>query len=146
MKIYLDTCCLNRPFDDQTSLRISLETQAVVYIMDFVKAKRLDLVSSFVLAYKNSNNPNELRRKHIENFLRKYAIEDVGYESKEEIKRIGDPIIMNGIKVRDAYHVASAIFAQCDYFLSTDDKLLKYTSQRIILANPMNFITILESL
>ncbi|MFO7884916.1 MAG: hypothetical protein R6U68_08850 [Desulfobacteraceae bacterium] len=28
MKIYLDNCCFNRPFDDQTSLRIRLETEA----------------------------------------------------------------------------------------------------------------------
>ena len=30
MKIYLDVCCLNRPFDDQTQDRIHLESEAVV--------------------------------------------------------------------------------------------------------------------
>ena len=28
MKIYLDNCCYNRPYDDQSYLSISLETQA----------------------------------------------------------------------------------------------------------------------
>ncbi len=29
MKIYLDNCCLNRPFEDQASLRVRLESEAV---------------------------------------------------------------------------------------------------------------------
>ena len=28
MRIYLDNCCYNRPFDEQTQLRIRLETEA----------------------------------------------------------------------------------------------------------------------
>lgn len=30
--IYLDNCCFNRPYDDQTQLRVSLETQAKMYV------------------------------------------------------------------------------------------------------------------
>ena len=29
LRIYLDNCCFNRPYDDQSQLRISLETQAM---------------------------------------------------------------------------------------------------------------------
>ena len=28
MKIYMDNCCYNRPYDDQTHIRIYLETEA----------------------------------------------------------------------------------------------------------------------
>ncbi len=31
--VYLDTCCLNRPFDDQTQAHIHLEAEAVLLIM-----------------------------------------------------------------------------------------------------------------
>ena len=31
-KIYLDNCCYNRPYDDQTQLRIELETKAKLFI------------------------------------------------------------------------------------------------------------------
>jgi hypothetical protein len=31
--IYLDVCCLNRPFDNQTQERIRLETDAILYIL-----------------------------------------------------------------------------------------------------------------
>jgi hypothetical protein len=30
LRIYLDACCLNRPFDDQTQERIRLESEAVL--------------------------------------------------------------------------------------------------------------------
>ncbi|HPZ08922.1 MAG TPA: hypothetical protein PL110_12455 [Candidatus Eremiobacteraeota bacterium] len=33
MKIYLDTCCLNRPFDDQTQDRNRLEAEAIMIIL-----------------------------------------------------------------------------------------------------------------
>lgn len=39
MKVYLDNCCYNRPYDDQTQIRISLETQAKLYIQDLIKKR-----------------------------------------------------------------------------------------------------------
>jgi len=34
MKIYLATCCLNRPFDDQRQPRVRLESEAVTLILE----------------------------------------------------------------------------------------------------------------
>lgn len=36
MRIYLDVCCLNRPFDDQTQIRIHLEAEAILSIIQSV--------------------------------------------------------------------------------------------------------------
>lgn len=33
MKLYLDNCCYNRPFDDQTQERIHLESEAILTIL-----------------------------------------------------------------------------------------------------------------
>lgn len=49
------------------------------------------------------------------------------------------------MKDKDAYHLASAILAECDYFLSTDYRLLKYKTNEIILLNPVEFIKVLEA-
>ncbi len=38
MKIYLDNCCYNRPYDDQSHLTISIEAQAKMQIQSLVKA------------------------------------------------------------------------------------------------------------
>ena len=31
-RVYLDNCCLNRPYDDQTNLNVHLEAEAKVFI------------------------------------------------------------------------------------------------------------------
>ena len=67
MRVYLDNCSYNRPYDDQSQLRISLETQAKLQIQRMIKDKKLDLVSSYVLAYENSRNPNESKKNSIGN-------------------------------------------------------------------------------
>ena len=57
MRIYLDNCCFNRPYDDQRQISVSLDTQAKLYVQDKIKARELELVTSFVLNYENSQNP-----------------------------------------------------------------------------------------
>ncbi len=48
-KIYLDTCCLNRPFDDQTQERIRLESEAVLAIISRIEKGEWDWIGSDVL-------------------------------------------------------------------------------------------------
>ena len=32
MRVYLDNCCYNRPFDDQSQLKVRLETEAKLFV------------------------------------------------------------------------------------------------------------------
>lgn len=50
-----------------------------------------------------------------------------------------------GVKMKDAYHIACAILSSCDYFLTTDDRLLKYNTSEIQMANPLEFVRRLEA-
>lgn len=140
MKIYLDNCCYNRPYDDQSQLRISLETQAKLYIQDLVKQKKVDLVTSYVLWYENSQNPFEIRKMSIGKFLQENTVEYIDIDKAEDIKTKAEEIMRTGVKMKDAYHVACAIYAHCDYFFTTDDRLLKYISEEIQILNPIDFI------
>ncbi len=144
MKIYLDNCCFNRPYDDQKQIRISLETQAKLYIQDLVKNKKLNLVTSYVLWYENSQNPYETKRMAISEFLRKNSAEYIDIDKMDIIKSKAEEIMKTGIKMKDAYHVACALYSSCDYFLSTDDRLLKYKTSEIQMLNPIDFIRRLE--
>ena len=49
IKIYFDTCCLNRPFDNQTQVRIHLEAEAVLGILVRIKNGEWSWVGSEVL-------------------------------------------------------------------------------------------------
>lgn len=143
MRVYLDNCCYNRPYDGQSQLRISLETQAKLYIQGLIRNRQLEMASSYVLSYENSQNPYEMRKSTILEFMKNSKIY-IDIDKAEVIKVKAEQIMMTGIKTKDAYHVACAIEANSDYFLSTDDRLLKYHTEEIELMNPIDFIKRLE--
>ena len=143
MKVYLDNCCYNRPDDDQSYLRISLESQAKLFVQHLIRAKKLDLVTSYVLDYENSQNPDTSRRSIISDFFQ-HAVMYVGADKNDEILPIAKRIQATGVKVADSCHVACAEYAECDYFLTTDKRLLKYQTDKIKILNPMTFILEVE--
>ena len=65
MRVYLDNCCFNRPFDDQSSLTIRLETEAKLHVQDLIQIGQLSLGWSYVLNYENAANPYNERRQEI---------------------------------------------------------------------------------
>ncbi|MEZ5449243.1 MAG: hypothetical protein R3E89_09690 [Thiolinea sp.] len=65
MKIYLDACCLNRPFDDQTQDRIHLEAEAVLSIIQHVEQHDWQWVSSDAIAYEISKTSDEDRQNKL---------------------------------------------------------------------------------
>lgn len=53
--------------------------------------------------------------------------------------------IMNtGIKYKDACHIACSLLGQCSYFITTDNRLLKYKNSNLKLINPIDFVRNLE--
>lgn len=144
MRIYLDNCCFGRPFDNQTFPRIFIETQATLFIQEKIRAGKIELATSHILHYENSQCQNEIRKESVSDFMKAYSKIHIDMKYGEQVLKLSEKIISNGVKDKDAYHVASAILAECDYFLSTDDRLLKYKTDKIILLNPVEFIKFLE--
>lgn len=140
MKVYLDMCCYNRPYDDQTQLKISMETQSKLFIQTLIKDGRLKLITSYMLRYECSSNPFEMRRNAIFDFIHRNTYMYVGDEHKEDIEAKASEIMKTGVKFKDACHVASAIYAECEYFISTDMRLLKYKSEEIKMVSPIEFV------
>ena len=58
MRIYLDMCCYNRQFDEKSSEKIILESNAIMYIRDKIRNNNFELVTSFMLHYENSQKIN----------------------------------------------------------------------------------------
>lgn len=144
MKIYLDMCCYNRPYNDQSQLKISMETQSKLYIQGLVKDSRLELVTSYMLRYECGNNPFEMRRNAIFDFINENTYAYVGIERQQIIEAKAVEIMKTGIKFKDACHVASAVYAGCEYFISTDRRLLKYRSSEIKMVTPIEFVMEME--
>jgi hypothetical protein len=76
MKVYLDNCCFNRPYDDQSRLRIRLEAEAKMRIQEEIRNGIFKLVWSYILDYENSKNPFRERKEQITKW-RMYAVEDI---------------------------------------------------------------------
>lgn len=142
MKLYLDVCCLNRPFDDQTQDRIHLESEAVLAILRHLEESKWIWVSSSVVLYEINQIPNGDRKQRILRLCDKSSniikLDDNIYEFSEKLKEIG-------FKSYDALHLACAQMAKVDVFLSTDDKLLKKALQNtnilnMLIDNPLSWL------
>lgn len=139
MKIYLDNCCFNRPFDDQAQIRIRIETEAKLKIQEEIRAGKIQLIWSYMLDYENSRNPYIERKVRI-NGWKKYAVQDI--EENSEVLTTAKLLNQVGIQKIDSLHVACAIFSKCDYFLTTDDTILQRGAQigYIKINDPIGFI------
>ena len=68
------------------------------------------------------------------------SIKDV--QENAEIVDKAKHITTKGVRKLDALHIACAIFSQCKYFLTTDDKVLKkgHLIEEIKIVDPFLFI------
>jgi hypothetical protein len=139
MRIYLDVCSFNRPFDDQSQLRIRLETEAKFRIQEEIRGGNLGLAWSYVLDYENAKNPY-FERKVSAGAWRKCAVVDVGESA--ELLTTTNRMHEEGLPKIDSLHVACAIYAECAYFISTDDRALKCKPRvtDINIADPILFM------
>jgi predicted nucleic-acid-binding protein len=141
MLLYLDNCCFNRPYDDQQQLKISLETQAKLYVQQEILSGRFTLAWSYILEHENNKNPFEPHRDSI--FEWKNMASKTIYES-EEILTFGETLMKRGVKLFDALHVACACIGGCEHFLTVDKHLLNKAINEIHVCNPIDFVRELE--
>ena len=144
MRIYLDNCCYNRPFDDQSQVRISLETQAKLFIQEMIMSGKLELAASYVLLAENDANRSEAKKASIRSFVAENVSAFVPVSQMSKVKEIAKPVMETGIKYADACHIACAIISRCDFFVTTDMRVLKYRSEQIRVCNPTELISLME--
>jgi len=140
MKIYLDNCCLNRPFDDQSNLRIRLESEAVKMILYLCEQKHWKLISSKIIKFEISNTPDESRRKELEVITglasRVIEINDAISSRAKEFEELG-------LQAFDALHLACSE-NEADIILTTDDRFLKSSLKikdlQIKISNPLKWL------
>lgn len=125
-KVYLDTCCLNRPFDDQTQLRVRLEAEAVLAVLARIENNEWTWIGSEVLLDEVEQIPDSQKLTRVK-LLLDFIKENIEVGQKEE-KRANN-LIEKGFQIFDALHIACAEKAKADIFLSTDDSLLKLSKR-----------------
>jgi predicted nucleic acid-binding protein len=141
MRIYLDNCAYNRPFDDQRSIRIQLETSAKIYIQNQIRQDKYDLVWSYMSDLENSVNPNIENKNSIQLWE---SIAKIKCKSSENILKTSKKIIQKGIRTKDSLHIACALESKCEYFITTDIGILNKNIDGIQMINPIDFVRKME--
>jgi predicted nucleic acid-binding protein len=122
VKVYFDTCCLNRPLDDKGQPRVALEAEAVRGLLQLCQERVLRLVSSEALVAETAQNTQPIRRSFVLGVL-KEAIE-LGVVDLDVIERASE-LELRGFGGFDAMHLALAESVSAMYFCTCDDRLLK---------------------
>lgn len=122
MRIYLDMCCFNRPYDDQTQSRIRIETEAKVVIQQKINNAECELLWSSILDFECAKNPFEEHRIAILNW--RLVASAMVMADKSVLERAAS-LMTCGVGVYDALHVACSIAGGAEVFVTTDDRLLK---------------------
>ena len=139
MLIYLDICCFNRPFDNQSDLIVRLLTEAKLHVQEMIREGTHSLIWSAIMDVENSANPDLNRKVAIADW-QKLGVEDVSVN--ERVEAAAETLSRIGVKPMDALHVASAIEAHAEYFLTTDKalirKMAKHDSIRVV--DPVDFV------
>jgi predicted nucleic acid-binding protein len=122
MLIYLDMCCLQRPLDDKSQLRVMLEAEAVLGVLALCQSGQATFVCSDALEYEAARNPHPARKA--------YALNVCGKAGRlvrlsQAVEQRAQAFHQAGLKPLDALHLAFAVEAGADYFCTCDDRLLR---------------------
>jgi hypothetical protein len=143
LKLYLDNCCFNRPFDDQSQLLVRLETEAKLHIQEEIKNGVFELIWSYILDIESDANPYPRRKKSVQAW-KSFAKIDV--VESEELLVLMESFEKQRIKSCDALHLAAAIVASADFFITVDRGILNKPITEIRVMNPEAFVRYYEGI
>ena len=137
MQIYMDVCCLNRPFDDLSQDRVYLEAEAVLSILSHCEKGAWTLLSSGVIDFERSRIVDLDRLERVNAI---YSVANKHVTLTSEIEHRAAMLQQNGLKPFDSLHIATAEDSGADIFLTTDDRLIKASSRidlKVKVSNPI---------
>jgi len=140
MKIYFDTCCYNRPYDDQSQVRIRRESEAIVGAIKMVRWYGHTIIGSRALDAEIGRISDAEKRGHV---LRLYR-ESVAYNApyKKAVFQYIKPLAeAAGVKGIDVHHLAFAVASCADFLVTADDGFIEAVSGLVLpvkVVNPLN--------
>ena len=142
MRLYLDICCLKRPFDDQGQARIRMESEAVLGLLA-LPAERVQFLRSRAHDLENDQNPVAWRAARVREWLAAQPL----IETPEGalLARTRD-LVELGFGAFDALHLASAESAMASAFITVDDGLIvtarrSAAALKVVAREPVGFLS-----
>ena len=141
LKLYLDNCCYNRPFDDLKQEKINLEARSNRCYLNMYVNNKIIIYKSRVIDYEISKISNGEKKRQVEDLYDALELENIPYNYDMD-KRV-DELEKFNIHYMDAYHIAFAESKEVDYFITVDKQLInssKKANLKIIVINPVDFV------
>ena len=141
LKLYLDNCCYNRPFDDLEQEKINLEANAIENIFRKHINKKVEIYKSMAIDFEISKIKSDNKRRQVEDLYDAMELTEIDYS--EEIKKRAIELRQYNIKDMDSLHLAFAESKDVDYFITADRLLInasKRANLKIKVINPIEFI------
>lgn len=141
LKLYLDNCCYNRPFDNLEQEKINLEANAIENIFRKHINKEVEIYKSMAIDFEISKIKSDNKRRQVEDLYDAMELTEIDYS--EEIKQRAIELRQYNIKDMDSLHLAFAESKDADYFITTDRLLInasKRANLKIKVINPIEFI------
>ena len=137
LRLYLDSCCFNRPYDDLSHEKIRHENEAILTIINKSESGSWDILGSDVLVDEVDRIANPIKKQKV---LMLYSSTTASIEISDEIVGRAKELQSEfGIKSFDALHLASAENGDVDVLLTTDRKFINKalsSNTKIKVSNP----------
>jgi len=141
LRIYLDNCCYNRPFDEIRNEKIKIESQAVEEIIGKFVKKEIQIFTSGAIEFELSRISEGSKKRQVEDLYDSLDLLSIPYTNNLD-KRV-DELEEYNIHFMDAYHIAYAESKNLDYLLTVDKKLINASKRgplKIKVISPVEFI------
>ncbi len=115
-------CSIQRPLDTRSQVRIAVESEAILGVLDLCDLRQLELIVSDPLLFEARRNPHPVRQQFAFEVLGKATIV---VRSGPRLEARTQELMASGIRALDAMHLASAEEAHADFFCTCDDRLAR---------------------
>jgi predicted nucleic acid-binding protein len=134
-RLYLDVSTLCRPFDDQSAMRIRLETDAFYLILQHIQNGTRELIISPVHRKEIEAIKDLTERLQVKSLLEHHGVPATCDFALA--KQRAQQLAALKFGVADAAHIAFAE-ASSDVFITCDDKLIKRCKRHKVIIPAMN--------
>lgn len=139
--IYLDYNCFQRRFDNPNQIRIQMEALACQELFNQAELQTVQLIWSFMHEDETLLCPFPERRDFA---LELSTLCQTRIGPAQAVYDLAQAFMQQGkFSAKDVLHVACAVYAQANFFLSCDDALLRQAKKLALtceVMNPVNYI------
>ena len=142
MRFYFDSCCYSRLYDDQTQIKIYMESEAILNLINICKQNNDEIIGSPALDFELDQIDNIDKREKLKYFYQQIITEVVEY-NENILNRVRKLTEITKIRTLDSLHLAFSEIYKIDILLTTDSKFENACSKmdlRVKVINPVNYL------